>query len=54
MGLLAKPLVKKRVAEIAESIANNVSQIDIDHPVADGVKALIQARSHSVLEDFKD
>ena len=51
---LAKPLVKKRVAEIAESIANNVSQIDIDHPVADGVKALIQARSHSVLEDFKD
>lgn len=51
---LAKPLVKKRVSKIAETIANKISQIDIQHPVAEGVKALIQARSHSVIEGFKD
>ena len=41
---LAKALVKKRVPELADMIIEGLDKVEINHPVADGVKALIKER----------
>ncbi len=50
---LAKPLVRRRVPEVAQAILGALPQIDIQHPVADGVKSLIEKRCGRVLGLFR-
>ncbi|MFN3825997.1 MAG: type II toxin-antitoxin system HipA family toxin [Micavibrio sp.] len=51
---LAKPLVKKRVTELATAVIAALDTITIPHPVADGVKALIREHSQRTIELFRD
>lgn len=51
---LAKPLVKKRIPELAETMIAALDKIDIQHPVADGVKELIRENSQRTTELFRD
>ena len=51
---LAKPLVKKRILELADSTIRGLDQIEIDHPVSAGVKALIRKHCQEILNTFKE
>lgn len=51
---LAKPLVKKRVPELAAAVIAALDNVTIPHPVADGVKTLIREHSQHTLELFRD
>lgn len=51
---LAKPLVKKRVPELAAAVISALDTITIPHPVADGVKALIREHSQRTIELLRD
>lgn len=51
---LAKPLVKKRVPELAAAVIAALDTITIPHPVADGVRALIREHSQRTIELFRD
>lgn len=51
---LAKPLVKKRVPELAAAVISALDTITIHHPVADGVKDLIRGHSQRTIELFGD
>lgn len=51
---LAKALVKKRVPELAGMIIEGLDKVEIDHPVADGVKALIKERCEKTAKVFRE
>lgn len=50
---LAKPMVAKRVPELAELTLSSLSKVDIDHPVADQLSKLIEDRCKMFLSRFK-
>ena len=51
---LAKPLVRKRIQELAGTAITGLTKVDVQHPVAEAVKSLISDRSQQVLKDFPD
>lgn len=50
---LAKPLVRKRILELAETVISGLSNVEIDHPVSEGVKSLIKENCLGTLKTFK-
>ncbi len=50
---LAKPLVRRRVPELAEAIIAGLDKVEIAHPVAEAVAALIRKRCEQVLNRFR-
>lgn len=50
---LAKPLVKKRIIELADNIISALDKIETTHPVAEGVKSTIQKHCIETLKTFK-
>ena len=50
---LAKPIVKNRVPELAETVIANFDKAGIEHPVAQAVAALIRKRCETVRIGFK-
>lgn len=51
---LAKPMVKRRVAELAETILSKIADVTTDHPVAGAVAKSIQSRCERTISRFKD
>lgn len=49
---LAKPIVKNRVPELAETLIANIDKTGIEHPVAQAVAAVIRKRSETVRNEF--
>lgn len=49
---LAKPLVRKRIPELAETMIAALDKINIQHPVADGVKDLIKENCQGTITIF--
>jgi serine/threonine-protein kinase HipA len=47
---LAKPLVRRRVPELADSVLSALPELDVQNSVAEGVVALIQKRSEKARE----
>jgi hypothetical protein len=41
---LAKPLVRRRVPELAETVLSNLDKTGIEHPVAESLAAQIRAK----------
>ena len=50
---LAKPMVKRRVRELAETVLSKTPDLITGHPAAKAVAALIQSRCAKALEKFK-
>jgi serine/threonine-protein kinase HipA len=50
---LAKPLVRRRVPELAEAILTTLPTLDTSNPVAEGVAALIKKRSEKAQTAFR-
>ena len=50
---LAKPFVKNRVPELAETLIANFDKAGIEHPVAQAVVAVIRKRCETVQNEFK-
>ena len=50
---LAKPIVKNRVPELAETVIANFDKAGIEHPVAQAVAAVIRKRCDTVRNEFK-
>ncbi len=50
---LAKPLVRRRVPELADAVLSALLELDIHHPAAEAVAALIQKRSEKVRASFR-
>jgi serine/threonine-protein kinase HipA len=50
---LAKPIVKDRVPELAETVIANFDKAGIEHPVAQAVAAVIRKRCETVRNEFK-
>ena len=50
---LAKPMVKRRVQEVAETVLSKAPKLIIEHPTTETVAALIQARCTKTLQKFK-
>ena len=50
---LAKPIVKNRVPELAETLIANFDKAGIEHPVAQAVAAVIRKRCETVRNEFK-
>ena len=50
---LAKPIVKDRVPELAETVIANFDKTGIEHPLAQAVAAVIRKRCETVLNEFK-
>jgi serine/threonine-protein kinase HipA len=50
---LAKPIVKNRVPELAETVIANFDKAGIEHPVAQAVAAVIRKRCETVQNEFK-
>jgi serine/threonine-protein kinase HipA len=53
-ALLTKPIVKRRVPELADTLLTVLPKTDTDHPVAKAVAALIRERCQTVRESFRD
>jgi serine/threonine-protein kinase HipA len=51
---LAKPMVKRRVMELAELVLSKLSGVATEHPVTIAVADLIQVRCESTKRKFKD
>lgn len=51
---LAKPLVKRRIPELADAAISELDKIEIEHPVADGVKSLIKENCKEAVRMFKE
>jgi serine/threonine-protein kinase HipA len=49
---LAKPIVRSRVPELAETVIANLANVEIAHPVAEAVAALIRKRCENVRDGF--
>ncbi len=50
---LAKPIVKDRVPELAETVIANFDKAGIEHPIAQAVAAVIRKRCETVRNEFK-
>jgi len=50
---LAKPMVKRRVSEVAESILAKLPEVTMEHPIALDIAKLIQGRCERTLTEFK-
>jgi serine/threonine-protein kinase HipA len=50
---LGKPLVRGRVAEVAERVVAALAKVEIAHPVAEKVAGLIRRRSEKMRDDFR-
>jgi serine/threonine-protein kinase HipA len=50
---LGKPLVKQRVPELAEIVIAALGEMDLGHPVAAAVAALIRARCEKSRNNFR-
>jgi serine/threonine-protein kinase HipA len=50
---LGKPLVKQRVPELAEIVIAALGKMDLEHPVAAAVAALIRARCEKARNNFR-
>lgn len=50
---LAKPMVAKRIPELAELTLSSLKEVDIEHPVADQLSKLIEDRCKMFLSRFK-
>jgi serine/threonine-protein kinase HipA len=50
---LGKPLVKQRVPEVAEIVTAALGTMDLAHPVAEAVAALIRARCENTRNGFR-
>lgn len=50
---LAKPLVKKRILELSESVIAALDTIEINHPIAENVKSIIKKHCLEILQTFK-
>jgi hypothetical protein len=53
-ALLAKPIVKRRVPELAGTLLTVLAKADTDHPVAKAVGALIHERCETARNSFRD
>ena len=53
-ALLAKPIVKRRVPELADTLLTVLAKADTDHPVAKAVGALIHERCETARKSFQD
>jgi serine/threonine-protein kinase HipA len=53
-ALLAKPIVKRRVPELADTLLTVLAKADADHPVAKAVGALIHERCETARKSFRD
>ena len=51
---LAKPLVRNRVPELAETVIANLDKAEIEHPVAEAVAVLIRKRCEIVRNRFRN
>ena len=51
---LGKPLVRGRVAEMAERVIAGLTKVQIAHPVAERVAGLIRQRSEKVRDSFRN
>ena len=51
---LAKPIVRNRVPELAETVIANLDKAGIEHPVAEAVAALIRKRCEIVRNGFRN
>jgi len=51
---LAKPIVRNRVPELAETVVANLDKAGIEHPVAEAVAALIRKRCENVRNGFRN
>ena len=51
---LAKPLVRRRVLELADSILSALPELGVQNPVAEGVTALIRKRSEKARVSFRN
>ena len=51
---LAKPIVRNRVPELAESVIANLANVEIAHPVAAAVAALMRKRCENVRDGFRN
>ena len=47
---LAKPMVRRRVQELAETVHANAQATVIGHPIAEALSSLIQARCQKILQ----
>ena len=52
-ALLAKPIVKRRVAELADTLLTVLAKTDTDHPVTKAVGALIHERCETTRKSFR-
>ena len=50
---LAKPMIKRRVVELAEASLSALPSVTTDHPVTAGVAKLLQSRSERAAKAFK-
>ena len=50
---LAKALVKRRVPELADTVITSLGKVEIIHPVAEAVAALIKKRCENVQSSFR-
>lgn len=51
---LAKPLVRKRVPELADAVVKGLEKIELPHPVAESVAIFIKNHSLRIMEQFKE
>jgi hypothetical protein len=51
---LAKPLVRRRVLELAQTVPDSIAKITIKQEVAQNVAALIRKRCETTLKRFAD
>ncbi len=49
---LARPIVKRRVAELAEAVLANLPSLNIDHPASLAIANLVTGRCRRVLQKF--
>lgn len=50
---LAKPLVKKRILELSESVIAALDAIEINHPIGENVQSVIKKHCQEILQTFK-
>ncbi len=50
---LSKPMMKRRVPELAEIILSRLPQFTTEHPVTNSVAKLIQSRCQRAVKEFK-
>jgi len=51
---LGKPLVRGRVAEMADRVTAGLAKVQIAHPVAEKVAGLIRQRAEKVRDSFRN